>query len=519
LIHQIQSPKITQAWYADDAQAAGDIYALRGWWDSIITHGKKYGYFANPKKTVLVVKPAIADLARSVFANTDITICDGARDLGAAIGNAAYRNKYVEEKISKWTEQVLTLSKIAQCSPQAAYSAFVYGLRNRWTYLQRTIPSITPMFHKLEDSIRNNFIPALLGGRFVTDSERDLLSLPCRLGGLALENPMHPFEDKYQNSKKATQQLANLIKKQEKSLNIDSHEQLSIKKTIKKTIEEKQKNIADAILETLPSDLKRAVLVSQEKGASSFLTALPLQRHGFALSKCEFRDAILMRYRWPLPQLPSVCACGKPFTLDHSQICHLGGFVNMRHDEIRDILAEEMREVLRDVQTEPMLQSLSGETFERSTINRNDDARSDIRARGFWMNQQNAFFDVRIFYPHAQSYSSRSLGSLYKSFENEKRAQYEDRILQVEHGTFTPLIFSSSGGMSTQTAISLKKIATMVATQKKQKYNQTITLLRTRLSFALVRAATTCLRGSRCRSTYQRSMTPPDVVLHEAHCF
>ena len=256
-------------------------------------------------------------------------------------------------------------------------------------------------------SFSNNFIPALLGGRFVTDTERDLLSLPCRLGGLALENPMHPFEDKYQNSKKATQQLANLIKKQEKSLNIDSHKQFSIKKTI----EEKQKNIADAILETLPSDLKRAVLVSQEKGASSFLTALPLQRHGFALSKCEFRDAILMRYRWPLPQLPSVCVCGKPFTLDHSQICHLGGFVNMRHDEIRDILAEEMREVLRDVQTEPMLQSLSGETFERCTINRNDDARSDIRARGFWMNQQNAFFDVRIFYPHAQSYSSRSLGS------------------------------------------------------------------------------------------------------------
>ena len=97
------------------------------------------------------------------------------------------------------------------------------------------------------------------------------------------------------------------------------------------------------------------------------------------------------------------------------------------------------------VQVEPPLQNFSGEQLKPSTANTNDEARSDISARGFWMNQQNAFFDVSVLYPHASSYSSRSLASLYQSFEHENKAKYADRILQVEHGTFTPLIFSSCG--------------------------------------------------------------------------
>jgi len=37
--------------------------------------------------------------------------------------------------------------------------------------------------------------------------------------------------------------------------------------------------------------LQRAVTLAQEKGASSWLTALPMQKHGFSLQKTTFRDA------------------------------------------------------------------------------------------------------------------------------------------------------------------------------------------------------------------------------------
>jgi hypothetical protein len=113
----------------------------------------------------------------------------------------------------------------------------------------------------------------------------------------------------------------------------------------------------------------------------------------------------------------------------------------MHHDEVRDILANSMRTVLRDVEVEPHLLPLSGEVISPATANRDDEARSDIRAKGFWLNQQSEFFDIRIFYPHAQSYSSRSLLSLTSSIEKEKRRQYGSRVIEIEHGSFTPLVF------------------------------------------------------------------------------
>ena len=129
----------------------------------------------------------------------------------------------------------------------------------------------------------------------------------------------------------------------------------------------------------------------------------------------------------------------------------------MRHDELRDMLAHELKEVLHDVQIEPQLQALSGETLNPQSAISTSDARSDIRARGFWNREQNAYFDIRVFYPHARSYLSRNLHRLYTSFEREKKRQYNDRIVNVEQSSFTPLIFSSCGGVGKERSITLKK--------------------------------------------------------------
>ena len=49
---------------------------------------------------------------------------------------------------------------------------------------------------------------------------------------------------------------------------------------------------------------KRCLEETQEKGASSWLTALPLKQLGFILNKQEFRDAISLRYNWCIPDIP-----------------------------------------------------------------------------------------------------------------------------------------------------------------------------------------------------------------------
>ena len=49
----------------------------------------------------------------------------------------------------------------------------------------------------------------------------------------------------------------------------------------------------------------------------------------------------------------------------------------------------------------PQLQPLTGETILPRSANKQEEARADIRAKGFWNRQQNAFFDVRVFHPNA----------------------------------------------------------------------------------------------------------------------
>ena len=44
----------------------------------------------------------------------------------------------------------------------------------------------------------------------------------------------------------------------------------------------------------------RSYSPAQEKGASSWLTALPLEEYGFSLHKSAFRDAVALRYNWSL---------------------------------------------------------------------------------------------------------------------------------------------------------------------------------------------------------------------------
>ena len=54
--------------------------------------------------------------------------------------------------------------------------------------------------------------------------------------------------------------------------------------------------------------------------------------------------------------------------------------------------------------------------------------------------------DVRVFSPISASSTNYTMMSCYRRHEAEKRI-YDERIRQVERGTFTPLVFSPSGGM------------------------------------------------------------------------
>ena len=127
-------------------------------------------------------------------------------------------------------------------------------------------------------------------------------------------------------------------------------------------------------------------------------------------------------------------------------ICKRGGFVTQRHNELRDLEADLLSMVCNDVEIEPILQEISGEQLGRGS-NRAPDARLDIHAPGFWENQRSAFFVSRVFHPNAHSYRDLELQQIYRNHENEKKRLHSRRVLDIKHRTFTPLIFTSTGGM------------------------------------------------------------------------
>ena len=75
-------------------------------------------------------------------------------------------------------------------------------------------------------------------------------------------------------------------------------------------------------------------------------------------------------------------------------LCQRGGFLIQRHDELRESEAETPRMVCNDVEVEPVLQEVTGETLNHGA-NKAPDARLDIHARGFWERRRSAFFDIR----------------------------------------------------------------------------------------------------------------------------
>ena len=59
---------------------------------------------------------------------------------------------------------------------------------------------------------------------------------------------------------------------------------------------------------------------------------------------------------------------------------------------------------------------------------------------------ESAFFDVRVCHPNADSYRDLTPRQIYKKHEIEKKRQYAEKVMEIEQGTFTPLVVTTTGG-------------------------------------------------------------------------
>ena len=493
LLHNRSTAK--QCWFADDATGAGPLEEVKQWWDELREAGPPVGYYPNSKKCWLVVKPEKEGRAKEMFAGTGINITtEGRKHLGAALGSRSYLEQYVGGKVEDWVGEVTRLAEFARSQPQASYAAFTFGLRHRWTYFMRTLPDIENLLQPLERAISDVLIPSLIG-RNCSEAEHDLVALPVRMGGLGLINPSVIADAEYSASIRVSAPLVSKIEAQCHEI----PEEAEVQQLVYATRKEKDDGLKEELEEVkamLPDKTHRAVDLACEKGASNWLTVIPLKDMDFDLNKREFRDAVRLRYDWPIPDNPSVCVCGSMFTVDHAMICQRGGLVIQRHNEIRDLQAELLDMVCHDVQIEPVLQPVTGEELARGT-NQAPDARLDVHCRGFWERQRAAFFDIRVCHPNAESYRDLSPKQIHRIHENEKKRKYNSRVTEIEQGTFTPLVFTTTGGMADECLRYHSRLAALLSAKKQENYATTISWVRAKVSFAILRSALLCLRGSR----------------------
>ncbi len=77
------------------------------------------------------------------------------------------------------------------------------------------------------------------------------------------------------------------------------------------------------------------------------------------------------------------------------------------------------------------------------------------------------------------------------------RKEHKQRVREVEHSSFTPIVLSLTGGLGNAATTCYKKLASLLSVKRGQHYNTTMSWLRCRLSFSLLRSSIMCIRGAR----------------------
>ena len=219
LISEYRSKEVA---FADDLAVAGKIEKIKQCWELLLRVGPKYGYYPKPSKSHLIMKEEHSGRSKFIFKGSEVKIAKSSqRHLGAAVGSKKFKREYIKSMVNNCNDQLISLFKIAEMEPQAAWAAVIGGFKSKFTYFLRRIPDIHEYFQPIEDTLANKFKPAISGGRFVNDVERKLISLPTRYGGLAMPIIKDIAKMEYANSRRITEELALSINNQDLSYNVE----------------------------------------------------------------------------------------------------------------------------------------------------------------------------------------------------------------------------------------------------------------------------------------------------------
>ena len=167
---------------------------------------------------------------------------------------------------------------------------------------------------QVDNVIDTKSLPALLDHHSFSRHERELLSVPTRLGGLGTPIFSNICVAENMNSKIISQYLSSNIVIQNHTPAPGRGDCIQDqRREIANQWEAGYKSLLDNLRSNMSEEQLRANALAQQNGSSA--------DEGYVLTKREFYDAIYLRYRWQLKRLPSYYACSKSFTVDHALSC------------------------------------------------------------------------------------------------------------------------------------------------------------------------------------------------------
>ena len=179
-----------------------------------------------------------------------------------------------------------------------------------------------------------------------------------------------------------------------------------------------------------------------------------------------------MLYKWSPKYIHSTCVGGKRFEVDHALLCQKGGFIHRRHDEVKELIGHiwQMSYTMMWRSNPILYQTPVKYHITQPTDNKKQDS-SPFKTFG---KEGNEHSDVRILNHFAQTHLRQKLENSFSNNEKEKKRSYGQRVIDVEHGSFTPLIFSSHWGYRRETDRFFSVLAEKLSTKKDISYGETV---------------------------------------------
>ena len=202
----------------------------------------------------------------------------GKRHFGAVLGSQDFKTAYCKDKVEIWAKELNVLSMFIVLQPHAAFSAFSKGFKSKFTYFFRTIPEIGDMLAPIECVLHNKLIPAFFGSESPLEiKKRQTIGLPISTGDLGFGALKEEARFQNENSKifSKTHKQAILDQLPDTTLEYsDGRKQIATRKR------EREKELEEAVSQSLTTEEKRKWKQNTDKGASTWLTALPLKSQG-----------------------------------------------------------------------------------------------------------------------------------------------------------------------------------------------------------------------------------------------